>query len=131
MDYTKRRLKEFRKIFCIKDTSPDYEGAELRTLVVPSEDGDWWEAESIEAFIKQTIKEVEERNAKVVNLMLVFLGEHPDIQFPEKDVWGMRPLDGDKEAPLWSEAGLYGRIGKDTARDLLRIRKNILSIIRE
>ncbi len=43
----------------------------------------------------------------------------PDcLEYPKGDVWGMHEK-GDAEAPLWTEAGLYGRVGKEAARTLL------------
>lgn len=41
----------------------------------------------------------------------------PECAYPESDCYG---LCEDADAPLWTEAGLYGRVGKDAARTLLR-----------
>ena len=41
------------------------------------------------------------------------------LSFPKIDAYGEKPLKEDIEAPIWSEAALYGRFGKDAARTLL------------
>lgn len=41
-----------------------------------------------------------------------------DLAYPESDVYGLAE-PGDVNAPLWSEAGLYGRLGKEAARTVL------------
>lgn len=49
----------------------------------------------------------------------------PDmLSYPKKDVYNQHSKE-DSLAPFWSEAGLYGRVGKDAARTLL-IRKLML-----
>lgn len=53
--------EQFDKRFSIKDDTPDYEGAELRTLVMYNRDGDYVEADDIKQFIKITLKDLVEK----------------------------------------------------------------------
>ena len=50
----------------------------------------------------------------------VLLSEPGDLDYPVEDVYSEGPdVDGNGDAPFWSEAGLYGRVGKEAARTLL------------
>lgn len=55
-------------------------------------------------------------------------GEPGDILYPESDVYSLH-LREDTEAPLWSEAGLYGRVGKEAARTLLAHHASLLAVL--
>ena len=48
------------------------------------------------------------------------LSEPGDLDYPVEDVYSDGPdVDGNGDAPFWSEGGLYGRVGKEAARTLL------------
>ncbi len=52
--------------------------------------------------------------------VLALLSEPGDLEYPVEDVYSEGPdVDGNGDAPFWSEAGLYGRVGKEAARTLL------------
>lgn len=51
--------------------------------------------------------------------------EEPDmLSYPQRDVYGSC-IKEDREAPLWTECGLYGRVGKDAARTLLALHRKL------
>jgi hypothetical protein len=58
--------------------------------------------------------------AEAVEAFRALLSEPRDLDYPVEDVYGEGPdMGGNAEAPFWSEAGLYGRAGKEAARTLL------------
>lgn len=69
-----------------------------------------------------------ERESEVLKLLdaaLELIGE-PDCQeYPERDVYGEGPAENGG-LPFWSEAGTYGRFGKEAARTLLARRRRLV-----
>lgn len=60
----------------------------------------------------------------------ILTSEPGDLAYPARDVYGFCRRD-DREAPLWTEGGLYGRVGKGSARTLLGRRKRALEMLDE
>lgn len=82
-------------------------------------------------------------NAKIAEVITASFPTHQSIidffddsegkyvgDWSPKDVYGNKVSKEDLDAPLWTEAGLYGRVGKDLARELLGRRQEILDEIR-
>lgn len=61
--------------------------------------------------------------------LVVLTAEPGGLSYPIRDVYGSS-VATDRAAPLWTEAGLYGRVGKEAARTLLaRHRRAVEAIV--
>jgi hypothetical protein len=90
------------------------------------------EAETGGEIYKQARQDMLEEVEKLREAVIDFLSDEEGKNvgdYPVKDIWGRKPEEEDLDAPLWTEAGLYGRVGKDLARTLLGKREYILSLL--
>ena len=78
------------------------------------------------ASINKPIKTTRAEKVKVlIDACLKLVGEPDCLCYPVKDVYGLKDKD-DITAPLWTESGLYGRVGKEAARTLLAWRDGVI-----
>ena len=73
--------------------------------------------------IRGWLMAIKERDA-LYKALLRMTSEPSDLVYPELDANGLdgseeQNGDDDSAAPLWTEAGLYGRVGKEAARTML------------
>ena len=58
----------------------------------------------------------------IIKAATALIQDPSDLAYPARDGYGSCRRE-DREAPLWTESGLYGRVGKEAARTLLARRR--------
>lgn len=78
---------------------------------------------------KETKTELKRRIKELEIALKNMVADPGDLAYPAKDVWGHKPLKEDYEAPLWTECGLYGRVGKEAARTMLVFHTRAMKLV--
>ena len=108
----------------VRVARPDDYGDVVSDLVIEDlQIADCWQPEDATeevAALRSRLAAAEEERIRLRAALDEMTSEPGDLLYPERDVYGETGDDDENGvAPLWTEAGLYGRVGKDAARTLL------------